>query len=94
MGIVLLAFVYVAYLFLIGIATLIIHTRNNTKSKKKIVDEFFRYVNMGRGRHPRFREHILMFFILQLLFPFFAFFVSHPICHSVILEKSDFIRDI
>jgi hypothetical protein len=76
MGIVLLAFVYVAYLFLIGIATLIIHTRNNTKSKKRIVDEFFRYVNMGRGRHPRFSEHVIMFFVLQLLFPFFAFFVS------------------
>ncbi len=85
MGAVLDLLEYIVYVVLIGITALLIYIRNGTKSRKRVVDEFFEYVNKGKGRHPKFSEHVLAFFLMQLLFPFFAFSVSLRIFFVVTL---------
>ena len=64
---------YIVYLFAVGVAALVIYAGYYRRSNQKIVNDFFAYVHKGRGRHGSMRKHIGLFFLMQLVFPLFAF---------------------
>ncbi len=76
MGIVLDIGAYIVYVVAVFVIAMAAYASYRQRSRKKIVDDFFKYVNHGRRRAVQLRENIFVFFGLQLLFPLFAFFVS------------------
>ena len=74
---------YLLYLFITGAATLAFYARYHSRSNKRIIDDFFRYVKKGRKRAPIFGERILSFFGLQLLAPFFILLSGLPFYESL-----------
>ena len=74
---------FLLYLFIVGITTFGFYHSYRSRSTKRIVDDFFKYVKKGRHRVPIISERLSSFFYLQLLYPFFALFSGLPFYTSI-----------
>ena len=61
---------YIVYFFAVGVAALVIYAGYYRRSNQKIVNDFFAYVDKGRGRHGSMRKHIRSFWISCRVFHF------------------------
>jgi len=64
---------YGFYLFILLVIVALLGPK--VKTNDAIASNFFRYVKKGRGRVAQVREHLLAFFVLQLIYPIFILFI-------------------
>ncbi len=74
---------FLVYLFVVGITTFGFYHNYRSRSTKRIIDDFFKYVKKGRRRVPIVSEHLPSFFYLQLFCPFFVLFSGLPFYTSI-----------
>ncbi len=67
---------YIVYIVVVFAIAMAFYSGYHSRSRKRIVDDFFKYVNHGRRRDVPLREHVFVFFGLQLLFPLFSPFTD------------------
>jgi len=76
MGAMATAAIYSAYILLLF--AIAISLKSRPKSDRRVLDEFFSYVRIGRKRAAMLQDHLLAFALLQLAYPIIALLIKVP----------------
>jgi len=76
MGAIATAAIYCAYILLLF--AIAISLKGRPRSDRRVLDEFFSYVRIGRKRAAMLQDHLLAFATLQLAYPIIALLLKVP----------------